>query len=127
MDHIRNNSYLGKKGYTISKSCLNNEELEFIKNDLFMKPFTAIKVKDDNSPFPSYRENDKKIYIPRFYGIERYGLPDNTDISPGLDISLSFSKTLRDYQIDIVNTYINYVNTPIVPSSSFNGNASDSP
>lgn len=119
---IRNNSYLGKKGYTISKSILNNDEVEFIKNDLLMKPFVAIKLKDDSDPFPAYRENDKKIYIPRFYGIKRYGLPNNTDISPGLDISVDFTKTLRDYQIDIVNKYINYVNTPIVPNSSFNGN-----
>jgi superfamily II DNA or RNA helicase len=122
MEHIRNKSYLGKKGYTIPKNILPPNELEFIKNDLFMKPFSTIKIKDDNSPFPSYRENDNKIYIPRFYGIQRYGLPDNTDISTGIDISVNFTKTLRDYQIDIVNTYINYVNTPISHNSSFNGN-----
>ncbi len=118
---IRNNSYLGKKGYTIPKSILNNDELELLRNDLFMKPFVAIKLKDDSDPFPAYRENHNKIYIPRFYGIKRFGLPNNTDISPGLDISVNFTKTLRDYQIDIINTYINYVNSPIVKNSSFNG------
>jgi len=119
---VRSNSYLGKKGYTIPKSILTSNELDFLKNDLFMKPFTTIKIKDSNDPFPSFRENDKKIYIPRFYGIKRYGLPNTTDISPGLNISLSFSKSLRDYQTDIANIYINHVNTPIVPNSNFNGN-----
>lgn len=122
MEYIRNKSYLGKKGYTIPKSILNNDELNFLKNDLFMKPFTTIKIKDNNEAFPSYRENDKKIYIPRFYGIQRYGLPDISDIHTGFDISLQFNKTLRDYQIDIVNQYIDYVNTPISNNSLHNGN-----
>ena len=122
MDNIRNNSYLGKKGYTIPKSIINNEELEFIKNDLFMKPFTTIKIKDTNDPFPAYRENHNKIYLPRFYGINRYGLPNISQIQSGIDISLEFNKTLRDYQINIVNTYLNYVNTPICNNSPSNGN-----
>lgn len=121
---IRSQSYLGKKGYTIPKSILTSQEIEFLKNDLFMKPFTVLKIKDSNEAFPVYRENDNKIYIPRFYGIKRYGLPDNTDISPGIDISLTFSKTLRDYQTNIVNTYIDYVNKPFVNNSNFNGNGS---
>ena len=29
----------------------------------------------ETQSFPVYRESGKKIYIPRFYGIDRYGVP----------------------------------------------------
>lgn len=122
-ENIRLNSYIGKKGYTIPKKLLSSQQLENIKNELFMKPFVAIKtVNDDSNPFPAYRENENKIYVPRFYGIKKYGLPDNTEISPGTDISVPFVKELRDYQKDIINTYIKYVNSNVAAKSNIKGN-----
>jgi superfamily II DNA or RNA helicase len=56
--------------------------------------------------FPVYRENEKKIYIPRFYGIERYGTPERSEIAPGMDIDVAFPKELRDYQNNIVDVYM---------------------
>ena len=35
---ICQSAYIGKKGYTISKSLLTKEEYEFLKKDLFVKP-----------------------------------------------------------------------------------------
>ena len=35
---IRHIAYIGKKGYTISKSSLTNEDIEFLRKDLFVKP-----------------------------------------------------------------------------------------
>ena len=122
IENIRSNSYIGKKGYTIPKKILNNNELNNIKNELFMKPFVPVKTKDDPNPFPAYRENDNKIYIPRFYGIKKYGLPDKSEIAEGENISVNFVKELRDYQKKIINVYTDYVNTPIVNNSSINGN-----
>ena len=102
-------SYVGTKGYTIPKSVLTPADLEFLKKDLFLKPQTPGPsfgpALDD--AFPVYRENDKKIYIPRFYGIERYGTPERSEIAPGLDIDLAFPKELRDYQNKIVDIYMN--------------------
>jgi len=104
-------SYLGKKGYTIPKSCLSAEELIFLKEDLFMKPEIsgAVYGAVDETAFPVFRENDKKIYIPRFYGIARYGLPPRSELSAGLDIAVPFVKSLRDYQEVITGTYMDYV------------------
>lgn len=109
---IKNTAYIGKKGYTISKSSLTNEDIEFLRKDLFVKPqiMGATYGAPDATAFPVYRENANKIYIPRFYGIQRYGVPTKSDIEPGDDISLEFAKTLRDYQIKIVDVYTNYVN-----------------
>lgn len=122
IENIRSNSYIGKKGYTIPKNILTTNELNNIKNDLFMKPFVPIKTKDDPNPFPAYRENNNKIYVPRFYGIKKYGLPDKSEISQGENISVNFVKELRDYQKKIINVYTDYVNTPIVNNSNINGN-----
>ncbi len=114
--YISVNSYIGKKGYTIPKSVLSEKELDFLKKDLFMKPETmmvGIKKTDELTGFPVYRENDKKIYIPRFYGINRYGIPPKNEIETGIDIHLDFVKPLRDYQEKIVNIFVKSVKIPI--------------
>ena len=67
----------------------------------------------DEAAFPVYRENAKKIYIPRFYGISRYGLPPKSEISPGENIDVPFAKPLRDYQDHIIDVYMRHVNQPI--------------
>jgi len=121
---VRLNSYLGKKGYTIPKSCLHTNDYEFLKKDLFMVPFTIGPSfgNAEDSTFPIYRENAAKIYVPRFYGIKRYGLPDTSELSEGEDIDIAFVKELRDYQTDVVNIYLKYVNTPICKDSDKHGN-----
>lgn len=107
-------SYIGVKGYTIPKSILTPTELEFLKKDLFLKPQIPGPSFGPtlNDAFPVYRENDKKIYIPRFYGIERYGTPERSEIAPGMDINLSFPKELRDYQNNIIDIYIQATLSP---------------
>lgn len=109
-------SYIGKKGYTIPKSALPEKELEFLMTDLYLKPqvpgpaFAQAAAAD--TAFPVYRENSNKIYIPRFYGIERYGMPERSELEPGEDINVSFTKTLRDYQQNIVDVYTSHVSQP---------------
>ena len=109
-EKVCSSSYIGKKGYTIPKSSLNTADLEFLKTDLFMKPQTFnFSGMDTNNAFPIYRENENKIYIPRFYGIERYGLPTKSELEVGDNINIQFVKELRDYQINIINIYLNHV------------------
>jgi intein/homing endonuclease len=108
---ILNASYIGKKGYTIPISIIPEIELAFLKKDLYLKPQMPgpAFAQTTESAFPVYRENPNKIYIPRFYGIERYGTPERDDIGLGLDISLSFPMKLRDYQENIVDIYMKHV------------------
>lgn len=122
---IRENSHLGKKGYTIPKEYLHPDDLKFLYKDLFVKPVVAGATYGVASPeetaFPVYRENDKKIYLPRFYGQERYGLPSKTDVEPGLDIDLEFSKSIRDYQENIIGVYTKHVDTALCNGSPHKG------
>jgi superfamily II DNA or RNA helicase len=115
---VRNQSYIGKKGYTVPKCALSQVDLEFLKKDLFVRPEVmgarfGPKGGDNDSAFPVYRENEKKMYLPRFYGVSRYGLPDRSEIQSGKDIDTPFVKPLRDYQDKIVDLYMKYVDSPI--------------
>ena len=104
------NSYLGKKGYTVPKEYLVKEDIEFLYKDLFCKPVMfGPQTQAEESAFPVYKENAKKIYIPRFYGIERYGLPEKSEIELGELTNLPFEKPLRDYQDKIIDVYMKHV------------------
>jgi len=124
---ILSNSYLGKKGYTISKSILSKQEEAHIKKELTLSPIShGVSYGVAESAFPVYRENANKIYVPRFYGIARYGLPAKNEIEPGTSISVSFDKPLRDYQEKIVKIYTDYVSKPIcsgITNTQFGGGA----
>jgi len=111
-------SYLGKKGYTIPKYVLVEEDIALLYKELLVKPVIfGPGAAAPETEFAVYRENTNKLYIPRFYGIERYGLPSKCEIDDGDDIALEFAKPLRDYQDKIVGIYIKYVNTPICKDS----------
>ena len=120
---IAENAYIGKKGFTISKSLLTPQDEQFLKKDLYLSPVAhGVSYGVAETAFPVYRENANKIYLPRFYGISRYGLPPKTDIEPGTPISVTFANTLRDYQEKIVNIYTDHVQRPICNSEhTFNG------
>ena len=103
------NSYLGNKGYSIYKICLNQAIIDFIKKELTVKPFIQNSLVEATS-FPVYQESDKKIYVPRFWGIKTFGNPKTIKISQGKKITLKFDGELRDYQNDVVNSYLKAIN-----------------
>ena len=124
-EEVRNNAYLGKKGYTIPKSCISKEDLEDLYEELNVKPVSSnvlYGVSVNEGAFPVYRENPNKIYIPRFFGIERYGLPNKSEITQGTNISLEFPKPLRDYQEKIIDVYMKHINNPICVGVEQKGN-----
>lgn len=116
-ERIRQTSYIGKKGYTIPKTEISKKEEEFLKRDLFVKPIVPGmqfgNPGDESSAFPVYRENSNKMYLPRFYGIQRYGVPDKCEIQSGDTIQVPFVQTLRDYQEKIVDIYCKHVSKPL--------------
>lgn len=114
---------LGKKGYTIPKSILTKEDLDFLKKDLFVKPVTfGAGLGQEGNAFPVFRENTNKIYLPRFYGVARYGKPATSEIDEGTDINVEFTKSLRDYQENIIDVYMKYVDETICSQTVQKGN-----
>jgi superfamily II DNA or RNA helicase len=103
------NTYLGQKGYTISKSELTTEQIDTVKRELMVKPYTPGITLKDTSEFPVYRESAQKLYVPRYYGIEKFGAPASIKIPEGDDIALTFTGELRDYQKPVVDAYMKHV------------------
>lgn len=104
------NTYIGPKGYTILKSELSDAHINQIKQMLMVKPFTPGINLASTVTFPAYRESTQKIYVPRFFGATHFGPPKQMKIPDGDDIDVPFSGTLRDYQLEVVNAYVNVTN-----------------
>ena len=97
-------TYLGQKGYTIYKNSLTIKEQVFIREELMVKPYLP-KSPIQPEPFPIYRESEKKIYVPRIFGINLYGVPNEYKITKGDAINIKFNGSLRDDQQNVVNKY----------------------
>ena len=103
------NTYLGQKGYTILKSELTIKQQLFIKDQLTVKPYVPGSPVQLQKSFPAYRESDKKLYVPRYYGEELFGQAKTIKITEGDDINLTFNGSLRDYQKPVIEKFINHV------------------
>ena len=117
IEHLKKNnllnSYLGNKGYSIYKVCLTNEIINYIKKELTVKPFTQNSMVE-SVPFPVYQESDKKIYVPRFWGLKIFGKPNKVKISEGKSINIEFKGQLRKEPVnqeEIVDAYLNSLKT----------------
>jgi len=118
-------NYIGPKGYTILKSNLTAKEETAIKKELTIKPFsmpvggggggggggkspTMMFGAANQVSFPVYRESAKKLYVPQYYGKEKFGNTVEVKITPGTDIHLEFNGALRDYQAPVIQKAIAY-------------------
>lgn len=100
-------TYLGKKGYTIYKECISVEEQQDVRKELTVKAYIP-KSPTQPEAFPIYREAHNKFYMPRYYGNENFGNPDESRIPKGNQVNMTFTGDLRDYQLNIVNKYISH-------------------
>lgn len=93
--------YLSKRGYVVPKNCIEN--LNELKNTLRGKPISDGNFVNNTPPFPLYVETKTKMYIPKMYGIERFGYPDAClDNYKGVAFQgdIQFTGTLSDVQME---------------------------
>jgi len=101
-------------GYGIPKQ--NNEELiATLKEELTMKPNVNFSLGGtEQKLFPIYMENDKKLYIPRYYGLQKFGVPDKYLLHEGLTCeNMVFEGQLREQQLEPVNNFIKAATDPL--------------
>lgn len=96
--------YLSKRGYVVKKNSITEDELVQIKLELKGKPLVDSKFnfKQENPSYPVYIETKNKIYIPKMYGIEKYGFPEivlENYIGKEWENTVDFNGTLLDRQI----------------------------
>ena len=94
------------KGYKIDKSLV--KDYEDLYKDLTVKPVVAKGYESTISEYNILRKSKNYYYLPRFYGISRYGLNNKSyeecftyDFTP---IQINFKGELRDKQKEIINT-----------------------
>jgi len=103
------NTYLGNKGYTILKKELSIKEQFALKEMLMVKPYVPGSPVQVQKTFMAYRENDKKLYLPRYFGEELFGPAKTIKITEGDNIDLKFEGTLRENQVPVVEKYLNHI------------------
>jgi len=103
--------YLGKKGYTIPKNDISVNDILEIKKTLKVKPNVnpGMMGTSFDLSFPIYRESNTKLYVPRYFGEDKYGILKNKKIDDGKDIDLTFKGSLFDYQENIVSKFVNHI------------------
>jgi superfamily II DNA or RNA helicase len=103
-------NYLSKYGYVIRKENLEPETLVHMKKELTARPLTDTKfIAQNDSNFPVYIETKNKIYVPKMYGIEKFGLPKDTlDNYKGKswETPYEFKGKLLEHQIEPVSNLI---------------------
>ena len=104
-------SYLSKFGYVIKKDSLSEDDLINLKLELRAKPLIDTKFmypgqKEQDFSYPVYIETKSKIYIPKMYGIQKYGLPNKflpDYIGKQWENDIEFNGELYPSQIEPVN------------------------
>ena len=117
---ISNKNYIGRKGYAISKVGLSPAEIQKLKSKLLVKPSNGLQGKFGNNSnkdgpdtqFPIYRESSKKIYVPRYFGIENFGECEMKSISVFQEIDVPFEGSLRENQVPVVDAYFQELSKP---------------
>jgi superfamily II DNA or RNA helicase len=104
-------TYINKKGYVIYKKDLHDHEINDIKLELTVKPYVPSDFSKNVVSFPVYMENKSKLYLPKFYGIEKFGPPQKSCLSDGIEIDVPFAGDLRENQHEPINKCLESFNT----------------
>jgi superfamily II DNA or RNA helicase len=108
---VPDGTYVGQYGYTILKKNITEEQLANIKDDLTVKPCipSAPKGAANKKIFYAFRYTPKKIFVPYYYGISKFGIPTETRLPEGEPIVADFSGELRPKQVPVVNAYMTHI------------------
>jgi len=87
---------IGSNGYSITLKSLPPHFLENIRSELYVKPLENPNFCTNDPPFPVFRQSKTKVYLPRYYAIQKYGpLRNNLE---GESIDVPFHGTIREHQ-----------------------------
>lgn len=101
-----------RKGYVLYKHDGDDafdKLLNDIRQELTVRPNVNPNFATQVDPYPVYRENSTKMYLPRFYGYTKLGPPTKGSIYDGADdkdtarTRMNTTLVLRDYQKPIVD------------------------
>jgi superfamily II DNA or RNA helicase len=97
---------LGVKGYSVYKKDLDPNELDAITKELTVIPYIPEGYGADPKPFKLYQEGPNKIYVPKSYGLKKFGLPSSFKYIDPVKINIDFKGSLRQEQEEPVKRFI---------------------
>ena len=96
---LKEKFFIGKKGYILNKSLFNEKDLNEVRNELQVIPFVGGDYGGEpEKPIKVYRENTSHLYVPKFYGLDKFG-DCEININDGANINLEFKLELRKEQL----------------------------
>ncbi len=97
---------LSRNGYKVKKSEVGLSVVKEIKKDLTVNPFTFGDFGEKNEKrFSLFMESPNSLYLPRFYGQDKFGPPTINKLKEGSSIDIQFKGSLRKEQEPIVKLY----------------------
>uniref|UniRef100_A0A6C0DZ69 Helicase ATP-binding domain-containing protein n=1 Tax=viral metagenome TaxID=1070528 RepID=A0A6C0DZ69_9ZZZZ len=107
-------TYLTHYGYHIDINSISNDKFTQIISDLTVHPMnkdlTEKQIKEATFEIYKYSDDRTQIIVPRYYGIQRYGIPDNITFEPEETV-LEFKKELKETQKEVIDKCIKYMKT----------------
>lgn len=101
---------LTAKGYAIKKSYLSEIQIQGLRSELTVAPKVLDKFQKDIQNFPIYAESKTRFYVPRHWGIKKFGKPEADIVSEGLELphTIVFSDKFppHDFQKEIIESFI---------------------
>lgn len=95
-------------GYQVSKKEI--EQIHQLKGRLTVKPYIPSVFVDSRfvPRYPVYKETEENIYIPKHFGIGEFGMykTSTRDVKKTNDIFWEFTGSLRETQIEVVNSFL---------------------
>lgn len=89
-------------GYQLLK---DSRELA-LKKTLTIRPFSFVNPMAQPK-YPVYYEDSKHLYVPKHFGLERFGVPKTTrDVACSPDTHWVFTGSLRPAQLPVVNSFL---------------------
>jgi superfamily II DNA or RNA helicase len=106
------NTYLSSRGYAVLKSELDDVALDSLRTELTVSPYNNGMMMTNIPKIPLYLESTKKIYIPKCFGIQKFGAPRFCTFDPSIPIKLQFKGNLRPEQEGPIDSFLGAINDP---------------
>lgn len=104
---------LSRQGYSVKKDCFDEKDIESVKRELTIEVKNGMFDNIEPKKYVLYQENDTKLYIPKYYGLQRFGVPDRNVIGDGEHRpNMNFIGTLRENQVLQVNAFLEACKDP---------------
>jgi len=107
-------TFLSSRGYSLLKTEKNLKIIKEIKKELTVSPISIPNSTfNNNKEYPIYLESDNKIYMPKCYGLNKFGIPTHNNLNDGIDCpNLIFNGNIRECQKKPIDNFIDAAKNP---------------